>query len=306
MRLRSLLSSPVAVVTALAFYTFAAWQAVNHLYLMRLPMLSYHLVSLAVESLAAGTVAFFVIRALQRKNRELEELSRQKDMLTSTLVHDLRQPLTAVIMGLDTVQRDPNLPGGTREVVSIAHRGGAQLLDMVSDLLDIAKLEAGQPLIEEQPLSAVGFITEGVEAAQQFAARSEINFEVDLPADLPDVRGDAKRLRRVVMNLVDNAVKFTSSGGRVRVSARADDTSDRLLVSVSDTGLGIPKEFQQRVFDKFAAADHRRSGGRASTGLGLTFCKMIVEAHGGEIGVESEPGQGSTFTFSIPSVEAPE
>jgi NtrC-family two-component system sensor histidine kinase KinB len=103
------------------------------------------------------------------------------------------------------------------------------------------------------------------------------------------------------MNLVGNALKFTPSGGRVEVSARTDDARDRMLVSISDTGEGIPKELQGRIFDKFAIAEARRSsGGRSSTGLGLTFCKLIVEAHGGQIWVESEPGQGSTFTFSLP------
>ncbi len=301
LRLRNVLSSPVAVVTALAFYVFAAWQAVNHLYLMRLPMLSYHLVSLSVETIAAGAVAFFVIRALVDKNRQLEELDSQKNMLTSALVHDLRQPLTAVVMGLSTIEHDANLPEDTREVVAIASRGGADLVEMINDLLDVTKLEAGQPLIQVGPCSTAEFIAGGANALRQLAQRSEIELAIALPPGLPDIQGDCERLRRVVMNLVGNALKFTPSGGRVEVSARSDDARDRMLVSVSDTGEGIPKELQGRIFDKFAVAEARRSpGGRSSTGLGLTFCKLIVEAHGGEIWVESEPGQGSTFTFSLP------
>ena len=301
LRIRGVLSSPVAVVTALAFYVFAGWQAVNHLSLMRLPMLTYHLVSLTVETLAAGAVAFFVIRALQEKNRQLEELDRQKDLLTSALVHDLRQPLTAVVMGLSTVEHDPDLPADTREVVAIASRGGADLVEMINDLLDVAKLEAGQPLIQVGPCTTAEFIAGGANALRPLAQRNEVELAIDLAPGLPDVQGDCERLRRVVMNLVGNALKFTPAGGRVEVSARTDDARDRMLVSISDTGEGIPKELQDRIFDKFATAEARRSsGGRSSTGLGLTFCKMIVEAHGGETWVESEPGQGSTFAFSLP------
>jgi len=300
-RIRGVLSSPIAVVTALAFYVFAGWQAVNHLYLMRLPMLTYHLVSLSVETLAAGAVAFFVIRALQEKNRQLEELDRQKDLLTSALVHDLRQPLTAVVMGLSTVEHDPDLPADAREVVAISSRGGAELVEMINDLLDVSKVEAGQPLIQVGPCAAAEFMAAGANALRQLAERNEVELAIDLPPGLPDLQGDCERLRRVIMNLVGNALKFTPSGGRVEVSARTDDARDRMLVSISDTGEGIPKELQDRIFDKFAIAGARRSsGGRSSTGLGLTFCKLIVEAHGGEIWVESEPGQGSTFTFSLP------
>ncbi|MCJ7822740.1 MAG: HAMP domain-containing histidine kinase, partial [Armatimonadetes bacterium] len=188
-----------------------------------------------------------------------------------------------------------------REVVAIASSGGADLVEMINDLLDVAKLEAGQPLIQVGPCAAAEFIADGANALRPLAQRNEVELAIDLPPDLPGVQGDCERLRRVVMNLVGNALKFTPSGGRVEVSGRTDKTSNRMLVSVSDNGDGIPKELQDRIFDKFAVAEARRSsGGRSSTGLGLTFCKLIVEAHGGEIWVESEPGHGSTFTFSLP------
>ena len=131
-RWRGYLSSPVAVFVAFAFYVFAAWQIVNHVYLMRLPMVQYHMVSLVVETLGAGVVAFFVLRELARKKAQLEELDRQKDMLTNALVHDLRQPLTAVISGLATVEAAPGLPEETKEVLRIARSGGAALMGMVT------------------------------------------------------------------------------------------------------------------------------------------------------------------------------
>ncbi len=300
-RVRSVLLSPVAAVTAFCFYVFAAWQAVNHLFLMRLPMVSYHMVSLTVETLAAGTVAFFVIRVLLDKHRQLEDLNRQKDVLTGALVHDLRQPLTAVIGGLDRVEEDPNLPEETRKLVGIASRGGTELLEMVNDLLDVTKLEAGHPLIEPRAVSPAEFIEPGVAPLREFARSKKIALTLEARPDLPSIHADPERLRRVILNLVGNALKFTPSGGAVRVSAHLDAARDHLLVSVSDTGEGIPKDLQQRIFDKFASAEGgRSSGGRRSTGLGLTFCKMIVEAHNGEIWVDSEPPHGSTFTFSLP------
>ncbi len=303
-RVRGLLRSPVAVLTVLAFYIFAGWQIASHLYLMRVSMLSYHLVSLIVETAAAGVVAFFVIRALVRKNRELEELDRQKDMLTSTLVHDLRQPLTAVIGGLEGVHDNPDLPQDTKALIDIAYRGGTELLDMVNDLLDVTRLEADHPVIQLQLVTPADFISGGVEALQQLAHNHDIEIRIDWPQDVPPVYGDPERLRRVVANLVGNSLKVTPSGGEVSVSARTDDHRPRLLVSVSDTGPGVPKGFEQRIFDKFATVGNSRpSSGRASTGLGLTFCKMIVEAHGGEIWVESKLGRGATFTFSIPTAK---
>ena len=296
-------SDPIVLIIGLAFVVFAVWQVMDHFLLMeaiRLSMFPYHLIALFGETTGAAIVGAVVARALVRKNRELEDLSRLKDMLTSSLVHDLRQPLSALLGGLSLAEHDSSLPDRTREVISLAHLGGDQLLQMVNDLLDISRLEAGQPLVRGQPLAAADFVRAGLRPVAQLATEKGVELALDLPENLPQVQGDEERLSRVVTNLVGNALRFTPSGGRVEVSARTEAASGRLLVSVSDTGSGIPKEAQGRVFEKFAVLEQAGPTGRTSTGLGLTFCKMIVEAHGGRIWVESEPGRGSTFAFALP------
>jgi len=299
-RWRGYLSSPTAVFVAFAFYLFAVWQVVNHVYLMRLPMAQYHMVSLVVETLGAGVVAFFVLRELARKKAQLEELDRQKDMLTNALVHDLRQPLTAVISGLSTAEADLGLPAETKELLGIAHSGGAALLGMVNDLLDVTRMEAGKPTVQLRQVEPREFVVGGTEGLRSLARENDIELVVRVEDGLPEVVVDGGRLRRVVENLVGNALKFTPAGGRVEVEARLDGAGGELIVSVSDTGEGIPEDQQARIFDKFALAGDRRAAGRTSTGLGLTFCKMAVEAHGGRIWVESEPGEGARVAFTVP------
>ena len=300
---RRLWSDPMVLIVGVAFIVFAAWQALNHLLFMealRLPMLTYHLLSLATETVAAALIAVVVLRAVLRKNRELAELNRLKDLLTNSLVHDLRQPLTALLTGLFTVEQDPGLPEETKEMIAISREGGNKLLGMVNDLLDISRLESGQPLIYSASISPEAFIRPGVSAVEQIAREHEIQLTVDIPEKLSQIEGDQERLSRVVMNLVGNALKFTPAAGQVSISAREDAAPARLLVSVVDTGPGIPKELQRWIFDKFAVLDPAASTARTSSGLGLTFSKMVVEAHGGEIWVESEPGQGSSFSFWLP------
>jgi len=300
---RRYLNDPVVVWISLAFYMFALWQVANHWLLMktlRLTMFEYHSISLAVEIVFAGVIVFLAVRELARKNRQLEDLDRQKEMLTQALIHDLRQPLTALLGGLDTAAGDSDLPEVTREMLEIARQGGADLLAMVNDLLDTSRLEAGHSVLRIAPTTARAVIGRGVEDLIPLAREKDIKVTLEVPEDLPTFEADAERLRRVVMNLVGNSIKFTPSQGAITVKAHSDAALQRLVVSVSDTGEGIPPEFRDRVFDKFFMVENRSHSGRRSSGLGLTFCKMVVEAHGGEIGVESMPGEGSTFTFSIP------
>jgi signal transduction histidine kinase len=275
---RRVWSDPVVLIVGIAFVVFAVWQALNHLLFMealRLPMLTYHLVSLATETVAVALIAVVVLRAVLRKNRELAELNRLKDLLTNSLVHDLRQPLTAVLTGLLTAEQDPELPAETKEMIAISREGGDKLLGMVNDLLDVSRLESGQPMTHLTSLSPAEFIRPGVRAIEQIAQDQEVELIIELPEQSPRIEGDGERLRRVLMNLVGNALKFTPAGGQVSVSAREDGKAGRLVVSVVDTGPGIPRELQSRIFDKYAVLDPAASAARTSSGLGLTFAKMV-------------------------------
>ncbi|NIR00307.1 MAG: hypothetical protein GTN78_08920, partial [Gemmatimonadales bacterium] len=240
--MKRLLLSPVAVFAAAAFCVFAMWELFNHLYLMRLPMVQYHLVSLVFETVLAGAVALVVIGALVRQKARLEELDRQKEMLTNALVHDLRQPLSAVLSGLEMVERVPDLPDETKELIGIVHQGGFELLEMVNDLLDVARLEAGQPLMQLGPVRPSDFVLGAVRALEPLAMKQGIALTAEAPPELPEIRGDAERLRRVILNLVGNALKFTRAGGGVKVEAHSEPEAGAVVVSVSDTGEGIPEE----------------------------------------------------------------
>lgn len=292
----------------LAVLLLACWQVLNHYFLMNwlmaqlgLSMVYYHYLSFVVELLLVSLVALFASRALAAKNRELEEVDRQKDLLTNALVHDLRQPLTAVISGLSSVALDPDVPASTQELVEIARSGADELLGMVNDLLDINRLEGGRPLAEPRPTDLAKTIRSGVNRVAGLARERGQQLTVDLEDGLPGVIGDPERLSRVVTNLVGNAIKYTPDGGSIHVHAASDDGRGGVVVSVSDTGPGIPAESREAIFDKFATLQPNASGARTSTGLGLTFCKLVVEAHGGRIWVDCPPGQGSTFAFSLPA-----
>jgi two-component system sensor histidine kinase/response regulator len=299
-KVRGVFANPAVVCVAIALYVFALWQFFDHMYLSRLAIRHHHLISITIEAIGAGLVAVAVIRTFGRHAAELAELNRQKDALTHILVHDLRQPLSAVCGCISTAERDAGVPSETRELLSLAQRGSLDLLDMINDLLDVTRMEAGRPTLQRRPVSPGEFIQGGVAPFHGLVADIGVSLTADIPSNLPPVDADSDRLRRVVMNLVGNALKFTPTGGRVAVSARHDSLRKELLVSVSDTGDGIPREQQDRIFDKFAVLDQERLGARTSSGLGLAFAKLVVEAHGGHIGVTSDPGEGATFTFPLP------
>ncbi|NIR02827.1 MAG: hypothetical protein GTN78_21925, partial [Gemmatimonadales bacterium] len=186
-------SDPHFVAVAAAFITFAAWQVVDHFLLMEaavLPMMTYHLVSWIGETAAAAAIALIVLRALVRKNTQLTELNRLKDLLTDALVHDLRQPLTALLSGLLATERDPDIPEKSKYLIALSRQGGEELLGMVNDLLDVSRLEAGEPVISAETISPGEFVGAGAEAMRQFAQESGIELTLRVPGTLPPVQGD--------------------------------------------------------------------------------------------------------------------
>jgi signal transduction histidine kinase len=243
------------------------------------------------------------LEQLAEKTRELEVASAHKSEFLANMSHELRTPLNAIV-GFSQVLKE-GLFGSVNEkqdeylddILSSADH----LLSLINDILDLSKVEAGQVELEIAPFSLRESLERGVVMVRERAMRHAITIgsELDPAADL--VEGDERRIRQVVFNLLSNAVKFTPEGGRIDVfTARKDG---RILVSVSDTGPGIAREDQERIFEEFQQARAQNGERPEGTGLGLALSRSLVELHGGRIWVESEPGEGSTFTFTLP-VEA--
>ncbi|MCS7178096.1 MAG: GAF domain-containing protein [Anaerolineae bacterium] len=238
---------------------------------------------------------------------ERRQLEKVREDLTHMIIHDLRNPLSSIMSSLELIRatvQDPTMGISLEQLFSVAERSGERLFALIDSILDIARLESGKAELTPQAIDVRQMVQEAVEQMGPVAVAREIHLDSDLPEGLPVLTGDRNLLLRTVINLLDNAIKFTPPGGHVRVEVDAP-SADTLRFTVSDTGPGIPPEEQQRIFDRFVRLPHQPVRG---TGIGLAFCKLAVEAHGGRIWVESQPGQGARFIFTLPihpSVSAP-
>ncbi|NTU78331.1 MAG: GAF domain-containing protein [Chloroflexales bacterium] len=251
------------------------------------------------------------------KERELAQL---REDYTGMLVHDLRAPLTAIMNGIMMVKRGLGGPisDQQQELLGIAHQGSQTMLEMVNTMLDIAKMEQGHMSLDCEPLSPYALVDETLDRLRVSAQGHRLTLLQDLAVGLPLIEADREKLVRVIQNLLDNAIKFSRSGGSVTLGAsfvriEAHGVSlghtsflnlpnlaegDWLLFWVRDQGPGIPPQYHERVFEKFGQV---RDGHKVrGTGLGLTFCKLTVEAHGGRIWLQSVEGVGSTFALALP------
>ena len=239
---------------------------------------------------------------VQESYAQLKELEGLRDDLTHMIVHDLRTPLTSLLTGLQTIEYMGELNADQKEFLELATDGGKSLLGLINDLLDISKMEDGSLQLETTDLSAGDLVKESLGQVRMLAQTKAITLTADVPEDLSPFRGDKDKLRRTIINLLGNALKFTPKNGTVTLSAHTgeDNGNAAVFFSVRDTGEGIPESAFGRIFEKFGQVQDRKEGRKNSTGLGLTFCKMVVEAHGGRIWVESELGVGSVFSFTVP------
>ncbi len=227
---------------------------------------------------------------------DLKELERLRDNLTHMIVHDMRSPLTGIAGFLDLALRNREADDKTSRFLVTARESANMLTEMVTELLDVSRLEAGEMPLEKEECDLREPVSKAIESLGGLVA------DRDVQAIYPDkpvsVSCDPTIVRRVVANLVANAVKFTPKDGSVRIEVAEQPGSTK--IAVTDTGPGIDPEYHGKIFDKFGQVEARQHGKMYSTGLGLTFCKLAVEAHGGAIGLESEIGKGSTFWFSLP------
>jgi signal transduction histidine kinase len=237
--------------------------------------------------------------ALRQLNARLEQASRAKSEFLANMSHELRTPMNA-ILGFTEMLRDGlygEVPEDLKDPLADIHTNGRHLLGLINDVLDLSKIEAGRMdlALEEY---AVQDVVDSVRASlRSLAVERGLAFESRVPAGLPLAYGDAKRIRQCLMNLAGNALKFTRQG---RVEISVEQQGDELVYRVVDTGIGIPKDELDKVFDEFRQVDATVTREFGGTGLGLSITKRFIEMHGGRIGVESEPGRGSTFWFAVP------
>lgn len=231
-------------------------------------------------------------------NRALTERLRNHEDQTRMVVHDMRAPLHTLLISLKALQRQGFDANIRNELLEVARESATYLLSLTETVLDSARLETSSWLLQLQPASLVTLIKTVCEPFRQLAHPDQPHVQVELSTELPPIMLDHHLIERVIANLISNAVKFTPAGGEVVVTARTTNDDHSVEIRVSDTGQGIPREAQERIFDRFyqAREDDRRRG----TGLGLYFCRLAVEAHGGSIMLESEVGRGSTFIVQLP------
>ncbi len=243
-------------------------------------------------------------QTLHSEKARLEELLRLREELADTIIHDLRNPLGVISAGLDMLQRslaDGSEPEYAVSVMDLVGRSVRRMQHLVDTLLDIARLEEGKMTLRHRPLDLRGLVEEAILEAQPLAENAGVAVENRLSPHLPLVMADRDVLQRVLTNLLDNALKFTPGGGRVWVEAHPD--GEIVRVEMVDTGPGIPLKERTRIFEKFTQVKGR-VGTRSGSGLGLAFCQMAVEAHGGRIWVEDGPkGVGSRFVLTLPTAQ---
>lgn len=241
---------------------------------------------------------------LQRQRRKLKEnyeqlrrLEGMRDSLVHMIVHDLRSPLTGISGFLDlALDEKETLTEDVLDYLQTAKHSTTAVIDMVSAVLDVSKMEAGEMKLHLAECDLVRIAADLMSGMQSLKEAREMI--LDAPPAPVTVVADGDLLLRVIQNLLGNALKFTPSDGWIRLGIEPDD--NRVCVTVRDNGPGVPAEYLEKIFEKFGQVEARANQQKHSTGLGLTFCKLAVEAHGGSIGVESEVGKGSTFWFVLP------
>ncbi len=237
---------------------------------------------------------------IQDKTQQVEIANRHKSEFLANMSHELRTPLNAVI-GFSEVllermfgEVNPKQEEYLTDILS----SGKHLLSLINDILDLSKIEAGRMELEAQPFDLPGALDNALTLIRERAARHGLKLQVTVDPRLGEVKGEERKVKQVLLNLLSNAVKFTPEGGKISIAAHLKDGMAE--VSVADTGVGIAQEDQEAIFEEFRQVGTDYARKREGTGLGLALARRLVELHGGKLWVQSEPGQGSTFTFTLP------
>ncbi len=242
--------------------------------------------------------------ALRDVTEERESAELRQDV-TRMIVHDLRNPVSTLMSVLNRIEQIQPPANGAKQLMDNAKRGCLTILDMIDSLMDVHRMEAGQFIVEAEAMRLPPLIREAINHVQPLADERGIDLGVSIPEDLPAIWGDEPLLRRVTLNLLDNAFKFTPRGGQVKVALTTNGHDANLdagiRCAISDSGPGIPPDKRNLIFDRYTRISQGGAQVRG-TGLGLTFCKLALEAQGGEIWVEDSEEGGSRFIFTVPGI----
>jgi signal transduction histidine kinase len=237
-------------------------------------------------------------KTIEENNRKLVELDASKSRFFANISHELRTPLTLLIAPLETLLHRFNFDQETRELLGTMHANGMRLLKLINDLLDLVRLESGRIEVKSEPVEVEDFVKGLASAARQVAQEKRIRLETRVDPELQTVLADRDKLEKIVINLVFNALKFTPAGGSVEV--RAVKQGEELVLTISDTGMGIAEKNLPFVFDRFWQADGSSKRKYQGVGIGLALVKEFTEIQGGRVTVESKEGEGTIFTVRLP------
>lgn len=246
--------------------------------------------------LAMGVANARLYQQLQREHQDLLRSEQAREQLTQMVAHDLKNPLTAVRVNLDLLQMT-GLSDEQQEMVEDAYHGRSSILQLISDMLDVARLEDGRLELRRVSTDVTAFLHGCVDELHAWSEQLEKRIVVESAQSLAPLAIDIALMRRVIINLLSNALKHTPAGTAITVGAAASEDGARLWIH--DDGPGIPLDQQRDLFERWSGAKTENTH-QSSTGLGLTFCKLAVETHGGTIQVDSAPGSGTTFTITLP------
>jgi two-component system, NarL family, sensor histidine kinase BarA len=269
-----------------------------------------HLVSSQEDLRQANINLDLKVDELAQLNMRLYEMNRLKSDFMATMSHELRTPLNSIIGFSDVLSSIKALDEKQRRYVQNIQKSGRMLLDMINDILDLAKIESGKMEIKLSEFTIEQVVSTQVDMARPLAERKNIDLDCELDDDLPPLYQDAGKLQQILNNLLSNAIKFTPEGGRIVVSATRDEETGDLILNVIDNGVGISTDDQTAIFEKFRQGTQVLARGDAmtreysGTGLGLSIVKEICKLLGGEISLRSELGQGSTFTVQLPWIRS--
>ena len=236
---------------------------------------------------------------LELRNREVERANRLKSEFLASMSHELRTPLHTIIGFSELLAEELEGPLNEKQkrFMSHIHQDSLHLLELINEVLDLSKIEAGRLELRLETFDLIAAVDEALSSAKALGAQKSIAIESHVPGGI-SLYGDRLRVKEILYNLLSNAVKFTPDGGKIRLEATLEPAS--ITISIIDTGIGIAPDEHESVFNKFYQVGSTTKGVREGTGLGLAITKRLVEQHGGKIWVESEPGKGSRFSFTLP------